>query len=64
MTRLDFVDYTQKFSISCGWVLDKSSSSYWLRVKSVQIIGGKDSDRLLRLDSGFAHLFRIIERKA
>jgi len=53
-----------KFPISSGWVLDKSGGPFWLSVKRVQIIGGKESDRMLRLDSGFAHLFRILERKA
>src|SRR5438128_6167505 len=39
-----------KFALCSSWVLDKSSRPFWLRVKRVQIIGGKDSDGLLRLD--------------
>src|SRR2546421_469195 len=37
--------YRNKFAICSGWVLDKSSGPFWLRVRRVQIIGGKDSDR-------------------
>src|SRR5947209_13858473 len=46
----------KKFSVCSSWVLDKSRGPFWLRVKRVQIIGGKNSDRLLCLDSGFVHL--------
>jgi len=56
--------YGNKFSVCSSGVLDKSRGPFWLRVKRVYIIGGKDGDGLLRLDSGFAHLFRILERKA
>src|SRR5947209_15855321 len=46
----------KQFALCSSWVLDKSRRPFWLRVKRVQIIGGKDSDGLLRLDSGFLHL--------